>query len=216
MGKDLNINQELQSYILNNGLSLHRVQQDIIRYNNSLGEIKRMQISISQCQFLHLIIKICNAKKILEIGTFTGLSTLSMALALPDNGKLITFDKNSKTNKVALNFFKKAKQDHKIQTIVKPALNGLGDLVKEKFDLIFIDADKMNYKNYYEESLKLLNIGGLTIIDNVLWYGEVVNKKTNKFTETIKRFNEYVSKDKRVENLIIPLGDGLTVCRKLK
>ena len=139
-----------------------------------------------------------------------------MALALPDNGKLITFDKNSKTNKVALNFFKKAKQDHKIQTIVKPALNGLGDLVKEKFDLIFIDADKMNYKNYYEESLKLLNIGGLTIIDNVLWYGEVVNKKTNKFTETIKRFNEYVSKDKRVENLIIPLGDGLTVCRKLK
>ena len=216
MGKDLNINQELQSYILNNGLSLHRVQQDIIRYNNSLGEIKRMQISISQCQFLHLIIKICNAKKILEIGTFTGLSTLSMALALPDNGKLITFDKNSKTNKVALNFFKKAKQDHKIQTIVKPALNGLGDLVKEKFDLIFIDADKMNYKNYYEESLKLLNIGGLTIIDNVLWYGEVVNKKTNKFTETIKKFNEYVSKDKRVENLIIPLGDGLTVCRKLK
>ncbi len=216
MGKDLNINQELQSYILNNGLSLHRVQQDIIRYNNSLGEIKRMQISISQCQFLHLIIKICNAKKILEIGTFTGLSTLSMALALPDNGKLITFDKNSKTNKVALNFFKKAKQDHKIQTIVKPALNGFGDLVKEKFDLIFIDADKMNYKNYYEESLKLLNIGGLTIIDNVLWYGEVVNKKTNKFTETIKRFNEYVSKDKRVENLIIPLGDGLTVCRKLK
>ena len=118
---------EVLPYILNNGLSLHRVQQDIIRYNNSLGEIKRMQISISQCQFLHLIIKICNAKKILEIGTFTGLSTLSMALALPDNGKLITFDKNSKTNKVALNFFKKAKQDHKIQTIVKPALNGFGD-----------------------------------------------------------------------------------------
>ena len=216
MGKDLIINQQLQNYILNNGLCLHHVQEEIIKYNNSLGEIKRMQVSISQCQFLHLIIKISNVKKILEIGTFTGLSTLSMALALPDDGRIITLDKNLKTNKIASDFFKKAKQNHKIQTIVKSAIEGLEVLNKEKFDLVFIDADKINYKNYYEKSLKLLNIGGLTIIDNVLWYGEVINKNTNKFTETIKRFNEYVSKDKRVENLIIPLGDGLTVCRKLK
>lgn len=216
MGSDLEINSQLQKYILKFGLKLHIVQEEIIDYNISLGKAKRMQVAISQAQFLHLMIKTLNIKNILEIGTFTGLSTLSMALALPENGKIITLDKNKKTNMIAVNFFKKAKQDHKIQTIVKPALNGFGDLVKEKFDLIFIDADKMNYKNYYEESLKLLNIGGLTIIDNVLWYGEVVNKKTNKFTETIKRFNEYVSKDKRVENLIIPLGDGLTVCRKLK
>ena len=139
-----------------------------------------------------------------------------MALALPDDGRIITLDKNLKTNKIASDFFKKAKQNHKIQTIVKSAIEGLEVLNKEKFDLVFIDADKINYKNYYEKSLKLLNIGGLTIIDNVLWYGEVINKNTNKFTETIKRFNEYVSKDKRVENLIIPLGDGLTVCRKLK
>jgi len=99
MGSDLNITKELQKYILSHGFNLHPVQKEIIDYNTSLGDIKRMQISISQSQFLHLIIKISNIKKILEIGTFTGLSTLSMALALSDDGKIITLDKNEKTNK---------------------------------------------------------------------------------------------------------------------
>ena len=175
-----------------------------------------MQISISQSQFLHLIIKISNIKKILEIGTFTGLSTLSMALALSDDGKIIALDKNEETNKVAIDFFKKAKQDHKIKTLIKPALESLDEIKNEKFDLVFIDADKMNYIEYYERSLKLLNKNGLIIIDNVLWYGEVVNENNNdKFTKNIKEFNSHISKDTRVEKLIIPLGDGMTVCRKL-
>ena len=216
MGSDLNITKHLQDYILKNGLKLHPIQKEIIDYNLSLGDIKKMQISISQCQFLHLIIKISNIKKILEIGTFTGLSTLSMALALTENGKITTLDKNEETNKIAINFFKKAKQDHKIKTIIKPALESLDEIKDQTFDLIFIDADKMNYKKYYESSLNLLNLGGLIIIDNVLWHGEVVDKNNNdKFTLNIKDFNNYIAKDERVEKLIVPLGDGMTICRKI-
>ena len=216
MGIDLKITNQLQEYILDHGLKLHPVQKEIINYNTSLGDIKRMQIAISQCQFLHLIIKISNIKNILEIGTFTGLSTLSMALALNKNGKITSLDKNEETNKIAINFFKKAKQDHKIKTIIKPALESLDEIKDQTFDLIFIDADKMNYKKYYESSLNLLNLGGLIIIDNVLWHGEVVDKNNDdKFTLNIKDFNNYIAKDERVEKLIVPLGDGMTICRKI-
>ena len=139
-----------------------------------------------------------------------------MALALSDDGKIIALDKNEETNKVAIDFFKKANQDHKIKTLIKPALESLDEIKNEKFDLVFIDADKMNYIEYYERSLQLLNKNGLIIIDNVLWYGEVVNENNNdKFTKNIKEFNSHISKDTRVEKLIIPLGDGMTICRKL-
>ena len=218
MGSNLVINKEIENYIKDNSLQLNPVQKEIILHNEKLGDIKKMQISVSQCNFLHLIIKISNIKKILEIGTFTGLSTLSMSLALPENGKLIALDKNKKTSEVANNFFKKAKQETKIKIIKKKALDSLNDLKKknEKFDLVFIDADKENYKNYYELSLKLINTNGLIIIDNVLWYGEVVDiNNKNKLTTIIKEFNIYVNKDKRTENLILPLGDGLSICRKL-
>ena len=216
MGSDLKITNQLQEYVLDHGLKLHPIQKEIINYNTSLGDIKKMQIAISQCQFLHLIIKISNIKNVLEIGTFTGLSTLSMALALTENGKITTLDKNEETNKIAINFFKKAKQNHKIKTIIKPALESLDEIKDQTFDLIFIDADKMNYKKYYESSLNLLNLGGLIIIDNVLWHGEVVDKNNDdKFTLNIKDFNNYIAKDERVEKLIIPLGDGMTICRKI-
>jgi len=216
MGANLNITEKLQNYINNFGLKLNSVQQEIINYNKTLGDIKRMQIDPTQCHFLHLIIKISNIKNVLEIGTFTGLSALSISLALPDNGKLIALDKNEESNKVAVSFFKKANQNHKIQTIIKPALETLEDLKNQKFDMVFIDADKMNYKQYYEKSLKLLNQGGLIIIDNVLWHGEVVDEKNDdKFTIYIREFNKFVSEDKRVEQIIIPLGDGMTICRVL-
>ena len=216
MGSDLKITSQLQDYILNKGLELHPIQKEIIKYNSSLGEIKKMQISVSQCQLIHLIIKISNIKNVLEIGTFTGLSTLSMALALPDDGKILALDKDKETNKIAIDFFKKAKQDKKIKTIVKPALETLEEIKGQYFDLIFIDADKMNYKEYYEKSLGLLKEKGLIIIDNVLWYGEVVgNNNNDKFTENIKEFNNYVFGDQRVEKIIVPLGDGMTVCRKI-
>ena len=218
MGSNLVITKEIENYINNHSLELTTIQKEIISYNNSLGDIKRMQISISQCHFLHLIVKISNTKKILEIGTFTGLSGLTMSLSLPSDGKLVTLDKNIERNKIASNFFKKAKQESKIKTIIGPALESLSSLKKkeQKFDLIFIDADKENYKNYYNQSLDLIEKNGLIIVDNVLWHGEVVDvKKKDKLTIIIREFNSYVNRDKRTENLIIPVGDGLTVCRKL-
>ena len=216
MGSDLNINKKLQDYILKHGLKLNPIQKEIINHNLKLGDIKRMQISISQCQLLHLIIKVSKIKKVLEIGTFTGLSTLSMSLALPDEGEIIALDKDIKTNKIAVDFFKKANQDHKIKTIIKPALESLIKIRNEKFDLVFIDADKMNYKRYYQISLDLLNKEGLIIIDNVLWHGEVADKNINdKYTKNIREFNDFISKDKRVEKVIIPFGDGMTICRKI-
>ncbi len=218
MGSNLVITKEIENYINNHSLELTEVQKEIISYNNSLGDIKRMQISISQCHFLHLIVKISNTKKILEIGTFTGLSGLTMSLSLPSDGQLVTLDKNAERNKIAYNFFKKAKQEKKIKTITDSALVGITNLKKEKqkFDLIFIDADKENYKNYYNQSLDLIDKNGLIIIDNVLWHGEVVNEKNqDKLTAIIREFNSFINKDERTENLIIPVGDGLTVCRKL-
>jgi len=216
MGKNLEISERLQKYIDNFSLKLNPIQQEIIDHNNTLGEVKRMQVATSQCHFLHLIIKISNIKNVLEIGTFTGLSALSIALALPEDGKLIALDKNKETNKVAINFFKKSNQDKKIQTMIKPALESLEELKNNKFDMVFIDADKMNYKEYYERSLRLLRKGGLIIVDNVLWHGEVAEENNlDKYTLNIREFNNHVLNDKRVEQIIVPLGDGMTVCRVL-
>ena len=218
MGQNLEITKKLEATIENLSKTLHPIQKEIILHNESLGDIKRMQISISQCQFLELIIKVSNTKKILEIGTFTGLSALSMSLALPEDGQLIALDKNADTNKVAKEFFKKAKQENKIKTIIKPALDSLADIKKGNkfFDLVFIDADKDNYKEYYDRSLDLVKKGGLIIIDNVLWHGEVADEKNNeKFTNIIRNFNEHVKNDKKSNQIIIPIGDGLTVCRKI-
>ena len=216
MGKAIRITEKLEKYINNFSLKLNPIQQEIIDYNNTLGDVKRMQVTISQCHFLHLIIKTSNIRNVLEIGTFTGLSALSIALALPENGKLIALDKNEETNKIAVSFFKKANLDNKIKTIVKPALDSLEELKNNKFDMVFIDADKMNYKEYYERSLKLVNKGGLVIVDNVLWHGEVADENNlDKFTVNIRDFNDYVAKDNRVEQIIVPLGDGMTVCRVL-
>jgi caffeoyl-CoA O-methyltransferase len=138
-------------------------------------------------------------------------------LALPEDGNLIALDRNLETNKIATEFFKKAKQEKKIKTIIKPAIESIEEL-KEKnnyFDIVFIDADKDNYKKYYDSTLKLTKKNGLIIIDNVLWHGEVADKNNNeKYTNIIRNFNEHVKNDKKTEQVIIPLGDGFTVCRK--
>ena len=218
MGKDFEISNKIKNYIENLSKELHPVQKEIIAYNQTLGEIKKMQIAVSQCHFLELITKVSKAKKILEIGTFTGLSTLSLALGLPNDGSLIALDKNSDTVKKALYFFKKANQDIKIKTIIKPALESIKEIKKEKltFDIIFIDADKSNYQKYYDEVIDLTKKDGLIIIDNVLWHGEVADtSKNDNITNIIRNFNKYVKNDKKTEQVIIPLGDGLTVCRKL-
>ena len=218
MGKDFEISDKIKNYINNLSKELHPVQKEIIAYNKTLGEIKKMQIAVSQCHFLELITKISKAKKILEIGTFTGLSTLSMSLGLSKDGILLALDKNKETCKKALDFFKKANQDSKIKIINKPALESLKEIKKENliFDIIFIDADKANYHHYYDEVIDLTKKDGLIIIDNVLWRGEVADINNNDIlTKTIRDFHSYVKSDKTTEQVIIPLGDGLTICRKL-
>ena len=218
MLKNLELTQEMLDYISNNTNELHPIQKEILKYNKTLGDLQRMQISETQANFLQLIIKITNAKNCLEIGTFTGFSTLTMALALPDDGLVTTLDKDQKIINTAINFFKKGNLDKKILPIVAPALDTLKKMVKDNkiFDLIFIDADKGNYINYFNSSLDLIKSRSIVIVDNVLWHGKAYNKnKNDKQTNTIREFNSYIKNDKRVEKFIIPLGDGLMICRKL-
>jgi len=218
MGKNIEINEKIEKYISDHSCDLNSIQKEIIIHNESLGDVKRMQIAISQCYFLQLIIKTAKIKNILEIGTFTGLSSLSMALALPKDGKLVTLDKNKETSKKAELYFKKANLDNKIEIILNNALESMKNLINEKktYDLIFIDADKENYINYYNLSFQLLNKNGLIIIDNVLWKGDVSNpNKNDRITISIRDFNSFVKKDNRVEKTILPLGDGITICRKI-
>jgi len=141
-----------------------------------------------------------------------------MALALPNGGKITTLDHDKKIVHVAKNFFKKGNLDSKIETVISPALETLKKFSQEekKFDLIFIDADKVNYKNYYELCLTLINEKALIIFDNVLWHGDVIKKTaTDKPTNVMREFNKYIKDDNRVEKVILPLGDGLTICRKI-
>ena len=216
MPKKLDLTENLENYIIDHSEILSEVQKEIIQYNISLGDQKRLQISISQAQFLQTLIKVSNVKKILEIGSFTGFSALSMALVLPSDGSLISLDKNSEFSNKAKFFYEKA-NEKKIKQIIKPAIESLKELKNSShiFDLIFIDADKENYLKYYDICIKLINTNGLIIIDNVLWHGEVAdNTKNDKFTNIIRDFNKYVKEDNRVIKNIIPIGDGLTICIK--
>ena len=217
MTKSIKIDESLENYISNNSYKLHPVQKEIIEHNKSLGDIKRMQISVTQAYFMQLLIKINNVKQIIEIGTFTGYSALSMALAV--NDVFITcLDKNKKTSEVANNFFNKADVKKRINLIVGNAIDSLNNLINKnkKFDLIFIDADKENYIKYYDLAFKLISKNGLILIDNVLWKGEVIDKnKNDKITNIIREFNTYIKNDDKVEKTILPIGDGVTICRKL-
>ena len=216
--KNIKIDESLEKYISDNSYDLHPVQKEIIEYNNNLGEIKKMQISVTQAYFMQLMIKITNVKKILEIGTFTGYSALSMALAMDADGLITCLDKNKETSDTANNFFKKANVSNKIDLLIGSAVENLNILIKKNksFDLIFIDADKENYIKYYDLAYQLLSTNGLILIDNVLWKGEVINNnKNDKITNIIKDFNTYIKNDNRIDKTILPIGDGVTICRKL-
>ena len=216
MPKKLDLTDKLEKYIIDHSETLSDVQNEIIQHNISLGDHQKLQISISQAQFLQTLIKVSNVKKILEIGSFTGFSALSMAMALPADGILISLDKNPEFSNKAKYFYDKAKEK-RIKQIIKPAIESLKELkdTKKLFDLIFIDADKENYLNYYESCMDLIDKKGLIVIDNVLWHGEVADDANNdKFTNTIRDFNNHVKQDKRITKNIIPIGDGLTICIK--
>ena len=218
MFKNIEVTQELLDYIYDHSSSLHPIQKEILKFNKTLGNIQRMQISETQALFLQFLIKINNVSSCLEIGTFTGFSALSMALVLPIEGKLVALDKDKEITDKAKSFFKKANMENKISTIVDDARNSLKYLLKVNsvFDLIFIDADKNNYINYFDFAINLVKRDGIIIFDNVLWHGDVAKKEiVDNQTEEMRKFNNHIKNDKKKEKTILPLGDGLTICRKL-
>ena len=213
----LNLTNNLRNYLWEKGMQEHPVLAELREETAQIPE-SVMQICPEQGALMANLIRLMSAKKTIEIGTFTGLSTLSMSLGLSNDGILTAIDKNAETNLKAKSFFKKANQAKKIKTIVKPALEALEELkiIDSKFDIIFIDADKDNYKNYYNNVMEMTKTGGLIIIDNVLWHGEVADEDNkDKLTKIIRDFNDYVKNDKRTEQIIVPIGDGFTICSKL-
>ena len=218
MTKSLKIDERLEKYISDHSYDLHPIQKEILSHNASLGDVKRMQISVTQAYFFQLFIKTNNIKNILEIGTFTGYSALSMGLSMPKDGSVTCLDINKETSEIARTFFKKADLDKKIKIILEPAINTLKKMKDDKkmFDMIFIDADKENYKNYYNLSLALVKKNRFILIDNVLWHGDVSDpNKNDRLTSIIREFNSFIKKDDRIEKTILPLGDGVTICRKI-
>ena len=216
MDKNINIDQKLIDYIFSQTNNLHPIQNELIKFNDKLGNIKRLQISVLQANFLQFLIKIKKMKSCLELGTFTGYSTLSMALSLPKNGKIHTIDKDFSKSQIVQTFFKKAKLSHKLKIEISKGNEALDRLVKlkKKYDLILIDADKENYISYFNKSLKLISKNGIILVDNTLWKGDVVNDKAkDKLTTSIKNFNNHVKKIK-VKKYILPLGDGFSICWK--
>ncbi len=197
----------------------HPLQTEIREYTEkNLGNAATMQISPDQGAFLQFIIKSSNIQNCLEIGTFTGYSALTMALALPENGSIISLDIDKKNTDIAKKYWSKHSVGKKIDFILAPALETMDEFVNldKTFDLIFIDADKKNYKNYFLKSLELTEKDGIIIIDNTLWKGKVADKSANDDkTNSIKEFNMFIRDFKGTENMILPIADGMTICRKL-
>ena len=179
-----------------------------------------MQISPEQGSFLSFLINTINAKRTIDIGVFTGYSSLVVALALPDDGLVTACDTNEDWTNIAQEHWKMAKIDHKVDLCIAPATQTLDTLISEGFegfyDFSFIDADKINYQEYFEKSLALVRKGGIIAIDNVLWGGRVLDSSDSEpATRAIQKFNKKLYKDHRVEITMIPIGDGLTLARKL-
>ena len=214
----ISITDSIYKYLCKNSLREDEVLSSLRAYTYRM-EQRNMQISPEQGQFMQLLIKLIGAKNTIEIGVFTGYSSLCVALALPLDGKIIACDISTKYTDIAEKYWKDANVRDKIDLRIGPALDTLQKLIDKglsnTFDFSFIDADKINYDNYYELSLKLLRPGGLIAIDNVLWSGDVVDERINDIdTESIRSLNKKIYIDKRVDISILPIGDGLTLALK--
>ncbi|MFN8430603.1 MAG: O-methyltransferase [Spirosomataceae bacterium] len=188
-----------------------------INRSTQLNQLKpRMLSGHLQGRMLSLLSGILGPKKILEIGTFTGYSAVCLAEGLAENGKLVTIEANEELETTILQNIKLAGMSDKIELIIGNALEVIPEL-REKFDLVFIDADKLNYKNYYDLVIDKVNLGGLIISDNVLWDGKVMDdSKQDATTKAIREYNEYLKKDNRTQKVLFPIRDGLYVSRKIK
>lgn len=212
------LSDDLYDYIL--GVSLR--DDDILRKlreETAKLPMSAMQIAPEQGQFMAMLVKMLGAERTLDIGVFTGYSSLVVARALPEDGQVVACDVSEEWTAIARRYWKRAKVDHKIGLQIAPALETLDALLEDghagTFDFAFIDADKVNYEYYYERCLGLVRMGGVIAVDNVLWSGDVVNVYSeDEDTRAIRAFNEKLSKDRRIDLSLVPIADGLTLARK--
>ncbi len=212
------LTEELYNYLLAASVRPHAVLEELRQRTMELS-MGHMQISPEQGQFMSLLIKLMRGKRTLEIGVFTGYSTLAVALALPEDGKIIACDVNKEWTDIAQEYWKKANVTHKIKLHLAPADHTLKQLIAdgelEQFDFAFIDADKLSNDKYYELCLQLLKPGGLIMLDNVfMHYGVLKNDKADEVCEAIRQINLKLLHDVRVDISMLPMGDGVTLARK--
>ncbi|MGK2914839.1 MAG: class I SAM-dependent methyltransferase [Porticoccaceae bacterium] len=216
--KSITLTAELYRYLLEVSLREPVILRDL-RAETAKLAAANMQIAPDQGQFMALLLRLMGARRVIEIGTFTGYSALVMALALPADGELIACDISADYTAVARRYWHDAGVAHKIDLRLAPAADTLRGLAaagrQGEFDFVFIDADKAGYRDYYELSLPLLRQGGLVVVDNVLWNGSVIDTdRQDADTVAIRAFNQAVHGDERVEISMIPVGDGLTLLQK--
>ena len=217
MSTQIEIDKQLVNYLQSVGYRQDPIIDTLVKETKALGEVAIMQIAPEQGQLLEIIVKISKAKRCLEIGRFTGLSTLCMAKGLPEDGKIIAVDNSEEFLSLANKFWEQAYVLDKIESVIGQGVEVMQSYIDRQFsfDLIFIDADKNNYPHYYELSLELLPSNGIIIIDNMLWGGNVADLSNNDTqTETIKSLNEKIKKDERVDFSLLPIADGLSFIRK--
>lgn len=211
--------KDLQEYLLSVSLREHPVLAELRRWTASHPE-SNMQIAPEQGQLMAFLARLIGARKYVEVGVFTGYSSLAMALALPEDGRVVACDADEEVTRTAQTFWKRAGVEDKIELILGPGIRSLEELAgsdeRETFDCAFIDADKENQRVYFELLLGLVRHGGLIMVDNTLWKGKVADaSQTDSETAAIRAFNEHLLVDKRVEISLVPIGDGLTLARKL-
>ncbi|WP_421656709.1 class I SAM-dependent methyltransferase [Leptothermofonsia sp. ETS-13] len=217
--KNLNLSDRLYDYLLSVSLREPEVLAEL-RQETAQLPMSIMQIAPEQGQFMALLIQLIGAKKALEVGVFTGYSSLCVALAMPPEGKLVACDISEEYTAIAKRYWQKAGVANKIDLRIAPALETLDHLLASgqanTFDFAFIDADKKNYPNYYEQALQLVRPGGLIAIDNVLWSGRVADPADqDSSTTAIRAFNQKLHQDERVRISLLPIADGLTLAMKV-
>ena len=207
------VNEPVEAYAEEHTTPVAELFERLAAETREKTEAPQMMVGRIEGQFLATLVRLSGAKRILEFGTFTGYSSISMASALPADGKVITLDVDPEATAIARRYMDESGHGDKIEIRLGPALETLQD-VEGPFDLIFIDADKPNYVNYYESALPLLADDGLVIADNVLWSGRVVEDDGDESTRAIKEFNEHVRADDRVVSVMLTVRDGMTLVRK--
>jgi predicted O-methyltransferase YrrM len=216
--KTLDLTEQLYDYLLSNSLREPELLAQL-RQETAQHPMAQMQIAPEQGQFMALLVQLMGAKKTLEVGVFTGYSSLVVALALPADGKVTACDVSEEYTAIARRYWQAAGVADKIDLRIGPAVDTLDQLLAagqaETFDFAFIDADKSNYWNYYERSLQLVRPGGLIVIDNVLWSGRVADPQVqDNRTESIRAFNAKLHQDPRITLSLVPVADGLTLALK--